>query len=96
MANPETLLFNRYTREDCGMPPRDADVFGDRLPVAKTLALLLLLAGVFSIFSFCINSTPVPILSCHLCCFTFFGSPCLLHFWYFMRVVQQKMCVDIF
>ncbi len=45
MANPETLLFNRYTREDCGMPPRDADVFGDRLPVAKTLALLLLLAG---------------------------------------------------
>lgn len=37
-------LFGRYSREDCGLPPTNADVFGDRLPIAKTLGILVLIA----------------------------------------------------
>ncbi len=41
----EELLFGRYSREECGLPPSSADVFGDRLAFGKTLALFALLAA---------------------------------------------------
>ncbi len=38
-------LFDRYSREECGLPPEGADLFGDRLGAGRTIVLLALLAG---------------------------------------------------
>ena len=45
MAQPEEMLFGRYTREECGLPPKNADAFGERLGIVKTLVILALLSG---------------------------------------------------
>jgi hypothetical protein len=39
------MLFGRYTREECGLPQKNADTFGGGMGAGKTLALLVLLAA---------------------------------------------------
>lgn len=45
MFEEEKKLFGRYTREECGLPPKNADLFGDRFGAGKTIIIIVLLAG---------------------------------------------------
>lgn len=40
----DPLLFGRFSREECGLPPAGTDPFGERLGVLRPLALVVLLA----------------------------------------------------
>lgn len=40
----DPLLFNRYSREECGLPPQGADFARERLPWRATVLMLLLTA----------------------------------------------------
>ncbi|MCD8349410.1 MAG: hypothetical protein LUC93_02195 [Planctomycetaceae bacterium] len=44
MHHDNNLLFGRYPREECGLPPPGADFARERLPWRKTLALLVVTA----------------------------------------------------
>ncbi|MCD8138740.1 MAG: hypothetical protein LUE17_03005 [Planctomycetaceae bacterium] len=44
MHHDNSLLFGRYSREECGLPPPGADFVRERLPWRKTLGLLVVTA----------------------------------------------------